>query len=138
MMAKLQTATANIAQRLGADCKFPIQGNFQPITGTDLLLQDIQLLLLTMPGERVNRPEFGCFLRTMIWENIEVAASRGAASISQAIREFEPRVTLVDVSSEINRNTGLIIFSIKFIVNSTDTSANLIFPFRAGTALSFA
>lgn len=137
-MVKLKSSAENLNERLGSDCRFPINGNFETISGIDLLLQDIQQLLLTMPGERVNRPEFGCYLRAMIWENIEVAAEQGAASIRASLTNYEPRITVLSVTSEINNNTSLILFNINFLVNATDTSINLVFPFRAGTALSFA
>lgn len=137
-MAKLKSVTENLNERLGSDCKLPINGNFEPVAGMDLLIQDIQQLLLTIPGERVNRPQFGCTLRTYVWENIETAAERGAASIKTALTNFEPRISVISVDSEINRNTSLIVFHISFVVKSTDQVANLVFPFRAGTALSFA
>jgi phage baseplate assembly protein W len=136
-MAKIKSATQSLNERLGSDLGFPINGNFQPIAGLDLLIQDIQQLLLTLPGERVNRPEFGCNLRNLVWENLQVAAEAGKASIHEAIENFEPRVTLTNVDSTINENTGLITFNIQFLVNNTDTALNLIFPFRAGTQLSF-
>lgn len=136
-MVKIKSKEQSLIDRLGSDLKFPIEGSFEPISGLDLLIQDIQQLLLTTPGERVNRPDFGCFLRTQIWENLDVAASEGAASIHEALENFEPRITVTDVNSTINRNTGLITFNIQFIVNNTDTALNLIFPFRSGTALSF-
>jgi phage baseplate assembly protein W len=126
----------SLATRLGSDLSFPINGSFQPISGMDLLIQDIQLLLLTLPGERVNRPTFGCRLKNQIWENIDTAASNGAHDIKAAINKFEPRINLLSVDSNINRNTGLIIFSINFVVSSTSTAANLIFPLRVGTQLS--
>jgi phage baseplate assembly protein W len=136
-MAKIKSATQNLNERLGSDLGFPINGNFQPIAGLDLLIQDIQQLLLTLPGERVNRPDFGCNLRNLVWENLHVAAEVGKASIFEAIENFEPRVTLTNVDSTTNENTGLITFNIQFVVNNTDTALNLIFPFRAGTQLSF-
>lgn len=136
-MAKIKSATQSLNERLGSDLGFPINGNFQPIAGLDLLIQDIQQLLLTLPGERVNRPDFGCNLRNLVWENLHVAAEAGKASIHEAIENFEPRVTLTNVDSTTNENTGLITFNIQFIVNNTDTALNLIFPFRAGTQLSF-
>lgn len=122
---------------IGNDLKLPIEGKFEPIKGMDLLLQDIQQLLLTLPGERVSRPEYGCTLRNQIWENIDEAEQEGQDSIRQAIEDFEPRITLLSINSEKNYNTGLITFYIEFIVNGTDTSANLVFPLRVGTALSF-
>ena len=137
-MANLTSEEQSLNIRLGSDCKFPISGSFQPVSGLDLLLQDIQQLLLTLPGERVNRPNFGCTLRTQIWENLQDAAVNGASAIRHALVSFEPRIIVSDVTNEINDNTGLISFTIHFTVKNTDTKVNLIFPFRAGTALSFA
>jgi phage baseplate assembly protein W len=138
-MATLVTSQKqSLEVRLGSDLKFPIDGSFEPISGLNLLLQDIQQLLLTVPGERVNRPEYGCQLRNQIWENIDTVARTGPASIKTAIQNFEPRINLITVDSTINRNTSLITFTIKFIVINTDVEVNLIFPFRTGTTLSFA
>lgn len=136
-MLKIKSTEQSLNDRLGSDLRFPIDGNFEPIAGMDLLIQDLQQLLLTIPGERVNRPDFGCNLRNQVWENIEVASAEGKAAIVEAIENFEPRVTVTNVDSTINRNTGLITFNIQFIVNNTDTALNLVFPFRVGTQLSF-
>jgi uncharacterized protein len=136
-MAKIKSKEESLKNRLGSDLKFPIEGSFEPISGIDLLLQDIQILLLTIPGERVNRPDFGCNLRNQMWENIDQAAVNGAVSIREAIDKFESRITLNSVDYTINRNTDLITFSIQFEVNNENSIFNLIFPFRAGTALSF-
>lgn len=137
-MAKITSTKQNLQNRLGSDLLFPIAGNFKSVSGVDLLLQDIQRLLLTIPGERPMRPGFGCNLRNQIWENMESARTQGAASIREALELFEPRITLLNVQSSANDNTGLITFNIQFVVNSTDTAINLVFPFRAGTQLSFA
>jgi phage baseplate assembly protein W len=126
----------SILQRLGSDLKFPIVGNFETVTGLDTLIQDIQQLLLTAPGERVSRPSFGCNLRNMVWENIDSVAVNGPAEIKAAITNYEPRVTVTEVTSTINRNTSLIVFNIKFFVKNTDTALNLVFPFRVGSSLS--
>jgi len=137
-MAKIKSIDDSLKIRLGSDLKFPIAGSFEPISGLDLLLQDIQQLLLTIPGERVQRPTFGCSLRAQIWENIDYAQVAGAAAIREALDTFEPRITVTDVSGTSNRNTGLITFNIQFVVNNSDTTVNLVFPFRTSTQLSFA
>lgn len=137
-MAKIKSTKENLKFRLGSDLTFPIAGNFESISGLELLVQDIQRLLLTIPGERPMRPNFGCNLRNQIWENLESAKVQGAASIREALELFEPRITLLNVNSSVNENSGLITFNIQFVVNTTDTAVNLVFPFRAGTQLSFA
>ncbi len=124
--------------RLGSDLKFPIEGAFSSVSGINLLLQDIEQLLLTIPGERVFRPEFGCDLRAQVWENFSDVAINGVAAIRTALETFEPRITVIDVTYESNENTGLISFNIQFVIIATDTPVNLVFPFRAGTQLSFA
>lgn len=137
-MATQVTVESTLEDRLGHDLKFPITNNFEPVKGLNLLLQDIQQLLLTIPGERVNRPEYGCTLRNQIWENFEAVVEDGPSSIKTALLNYEPRIDVIDVVANPNRNTGYIQFTIKFIVKNTDTKVNLIFPFRSGQALSFA
>lgn len=82
------------------------------------------------------RPNFGCNLKAQLWANIDDAAANGAAAIKTAITTFEPRVQLLNVQSSINRNTGLIVFQVTFLVKATNVTANLVFPYRSGTALS--
>jgi phage baseplate assembly protein W len=125
-----------LKERLGSDLKFPIVGSFQPIDGLALLIQDIQLLLLTVPGERVQRPTWGCPLRTYIWENIDDLLIKGPTVIKNALQQFEPRITVNSVSGTPNRNTGLVAFKINFTVKATNSPVNLVFPFRSSTALS--
>jgi len=138
IITKPKTRKESLDIRLGSDCKFPIQDNFQTIKGLDVLLQDIQRLLLTIPGERINRPTWGCSLRTLIWENIDQAAPTGAGEIKSSLDKFEPRITVSGIESSINRNTDLITFIIRFAIKSTDISVNLIFPFRSSSQISAA
>lgn len=126
----------SIKDRLGSDLKFPIVGNFEPVSGIPTLIQDIQQLLLTSPGERVFRPNFGCKLNSMVWENIDSVSENGAAEIKAALTLYEPRITVTQVISNVNRDTGLVIFGIKFIIKNTDTQVNLVFPFRTSAVIS--
>lgn len=132
----IKSIDESLKQRLGTDTSFPISGNFASISGLSTLLQDIQLLLLTSPGERVGRPDFGCTLRLGIWENIEQGAAQGAASIKQALDQFEPRINVTEVNYQVNRNTGLVSFRIRFAVINTDIVTNLVFPYRTSQQIS--
>lgn len=127
-----------LKERLGSDLKFPINGSFEAIDGVALLLQDIQLLLLTIPGERVNRPLWGCPLRTYIWENIDDLVMQGPVVIRNSLLKYEPRINVDNVSASPNYNTGLVIFKIRFTIKATNSPVNLVFPFRSGNSLSAA
>ena len=129
-------SSVTLKERLGSDTKMPIAGNFEPIDGIALLIQDIQLLLLTMPGERVMRPTWGCTLRNYIWENIDTLVAEGPTTIVNALNTYESRITVLSVSASANRNTGLVTFKIRFNINATNSPYTLVFPFRSGTALS--
>ena len=137
-MSNIVTKQEELVVRLGSDLMFPIDTMFRPVSGLNLLLQDIQLLLLTLPGERVGKPDFGCGIKQLLWDNLSTAGANGKAAITSALDLFEPRITLIDIFSESNTNTGLITFNIQFIVNNTDQRITLVFPLRVSTALSFA
>jgi len=126
----------SLNERLGADLKFPLGGSFTPIAGLDVLIQDIQTILLTIPGERVNRPDFGSGLRTLVWENLDEAALLGKAMIKESLSQWEPRILVTAVEVNINRNSDLLTFLIKFTVLSTDINASLVFPFRSSQDIS--
>lgn len=127
----------NLKDRLGSDAKFPIDGDFEITDGVNLVLQDIQLGLLTIPGERVGRPTYGSGISALIWENFDAAANRLPGTIKNFLTTNEPRITVLSVDLvDTNRDTGLIVAKISFIIKKTDSRVNLIFPFRTSLELS--
>jgi len=121
---------------LGKALKFPIDTKFVPEDGVDLVLQDVQLLLLTRPGERVMRPTFGCGINTRLFDNLDTVASVGAVDIAEAIREFEPRVNLLEVVPVINRSQGIVLFRVRMLIRDANVETNLVFPFKPASELS--
>ena len=64
--------------------------------------QLIRQVLFTSPGERVNRPDFGCGIKRMVFApNSEVAASLGQVTIYEALRRWlDPVITVNDIQVE--------------------------------------
>ena len=61
----------------------------------------LRVLLLTEPGERIERPDFGCGLRRYLFEpNTLGTRRRIAEAITRAIQRWEPRVALEEVTVE--------------------------------------
>ena len=115
---------------LGQDTVLPISGKFEKVTGINTVVQDIQILLGTVPGERVHRPLYGCRLYTRVWDNIDDVANLGVIDIRDALIEFEPRVDLTEVSAQIDRSSGKVSFKVAFVIKDTNTPLNLVFPFQ--------
>ena len=115
---------------LGQDTTMPIKGAFTPSTGMSEVNQCIQLLISTMPGERVQRPDYGCRLYTRVWDNIDDVASEGLKDIQEAIQNFEPRVDLVSVNSRIYRDEGRVLFAVEYRLKDENNVNNLVFPFQ--------
>jgi hypothetical protein len=72
--------------------------------------QLIKQVLFTNPGERINRPEFGCGIRRMVFApNSEVTASLTQATVYQALQKWlssvidvrEVKVAAVDEILEV-------------------------------------
>jgi phage baseplate assembly protein W len=61
--------------------------------------QLIRQVLLTGPGERIDRPDFGCGVKRMVFApNSDVAANLAQATIFEALRRWlDPVITVSDV-----------------------------------------
>lgn len=85
--------------RVGAD------GRLAWSSGEENVRQAIRILLLTEPGERLMREEFGCGLRHFLFEpNTATTRQLIRERISQTIGRWEPRVAVeaVEVESDLN------------------------------------
>lgn len=108
-----------------AGLRFPLDcaglGAFAVARGTDKLEQGMRLVLLTYPGERVMRPEFGSRLRDYLFEAPTPATVvRLADEVQQAINSCEPRVrvTRVEVVQDPSVD-GLLHLLIRYRLNAT-------------------
>lgn len=74
-------------------------GNVMPAqTDLRLIKNDLLQLLLTSPGERVMRPDFGSPIPRFVFEpGDENALNRLRSGIIQSIAKWEPRVSVRDV-----------------------------------------
>ncbi|HSN77463.1 MAG TPA: GPW/gp25 family protein [Anaerolineae bacterium] len=70
-------------------------------TGEDNVRQSIRILLLTEPGERLMREEFGCGLRRFLFEpNTPATRQLIQERITRAIARWEPRAAVEAVQVE--------------------------------------
>lgn len=71
-----------------------------------LIKNDLLQLLLTSPGERMMRPTFGSAIRRYLFEPMtdnSLALLRD--NIQEVVSQYERRVTLTEVTTEVSGNT---------------------------------
>lgn len=69
--------------------------------GEDNVRESIRIILLTEPGERLLLEEFGCGLRCFLFQpNTITTRTLIGERIKQAIKRWEPRVTVDEVTVE--------------------------------------
>jgi len=73
-------------------------------------------VLLTNPGERINRPDFGCGLRRMVFApNSDVSANLVQITVLQALEKWLSTVIKVD-DVKVSADNEKLIVSIKYLL----------------------
>ena len=120
---------------LGQGLAFPLQidprGGIALASGERDIVQAIRIILETVPGERVMRPQFGC----RAWEL--VFSPRNAATrtllghyVEQALARWEPRITVqaVRVLDDPARD-GAFLVEIDYVIKTTHDQRSIVYPF---------
>lgn len=102
-------------------------GGVQLVEGEQAVRQSIMLLLTTLPGERVMRPDYGCPLNRLIfWPNDATTAGLAIHYVRQAIRRFEPRAQIVRLNAGPDPdNPARLLVSLEYRVRDTGTIETL-------------
>ncbi|BFU44281.1 GPW/gp25 family protein [Krasilnikovia sp. MM14-A1004] len=105
-------------------------GSVRLVSGVDEVDAAIRMILSTVPGERVMRPEFGCAM----WELLFAPITAGTLGlVEQAVREalerWEPRIDLESVLATGEQDSGAIHIAVSYRIRATNDVRNLVFPF---------
>ncbi|KFA94826.1 GPW/gp25 family protein [Archangium violaceum] len=121
---------------LGRGWSFPVMldtgsGQIAMSQEEEKIRQSIWLILSTAPGERAMRPDFGCGIHALVFENIG-AGTRGrlASEVTQALTLWEPRIELdgVDVRPDADE-PGRLLITVTYVVRGTNSRFNFVYPF---------
>ena len=123
------------ADFLGRGWGFPIAAGLDDeinmVSDADDIRQAIRIILETDPGERVMRPEFGAGLRRMVFEPINTSTiALIKQRVEAALVAWEPRIEVQDVVVSAERAAlGVLDIRIDYLVRTTNTFYNLVYPF---------
>lgn len=119
---------------LGRGWQFPL--GFDPrnqsvgmVAGVEDIEESLRILFGTWPGERVMQPTYGCSVRRAVFESInESTLTELRELIRRAILFFEPRILLERIDTEADPMAGRIDLMLEYIVRTTNTRHNLVYP----------
>lgn len=92
--------------------------------------QSLWILLSTNLGERIMLATYGCNLWSQVFVSLTPStASEIAHMVTNAIIEWEPRISVEAVSVTESARSGWLDITISYMVRQTNTRSNLVYPF---------
>ncbi len=120
---------------LGTGAKFPLQvdpatGRIMTVSGNRAVKESLYLILMTQITERLVRPDFGSdMMNYAFMDTTNTMMSILRRDLTQTIMHNEPRISDVDVETEYRADKGAVIIYVNYLVASTNSRDNLVFPF---------
>src|ERR1041385_8769003 len=120
---------------LGRGLRFPVSINLNGGVSTSQLEENVRqslfVILGTAPGERINRPMFGCRIHDLMFApNNPITAARAEVFCEEAIYKFEPRVEKVVSHALPNPDEpNRLDIRIEYVIAGKNDKRNLVFPF---------
>jgi len=92
--------------------------------------QSIWIILGTAKGERVMRPDFGCGIYELVFENVTAGTiGRIVQAVREALLMFETRIDVLEVRVQAENNGEVLLISVDYEVRATNNVFNLVYPF---------
>jgi uncharacterized protein len=119
---------------LGVGWAFPVSA--RPDGGVAMSAYDadvreaVLIILGTMRGERVMRPDFGAGLHELVFEPMNTTTLALAKHhVEEALVSWEPRIDHLSVEVAAEPAAGRLLIEIAYRVRATNTFYNLVYPF---------
>jgi phage baseplate assembly protein W len=89
--------------------------------------QAMVLLLSTIPGERVMRPDYGSYLHRLIFApNDDTTAGLAIHYVRQALERWEPRIDILGVDAGAHpEQAGCLLIEVDYLVRATQVAGRL-------------
>jgi uncharacterized protein len=119
---------------IGSGWSFPTTitpaGSVRLVGGSEDIDAAIRMILSTIPGERVMRPEFGCRMWSLIFAPL-TASTLGLIEqyVREALERWEPRIELDSVLAVADQDSAEVKVELDYRLRATNDVRNLVFPF---------
>jgi phage baseplate assembly protein W len=130
------SARADVPERLqsydASEGGFAISagGGIAMVEEEESVRQAILLLLATVPGERVMRPEYGCDVHRLVFSpNDDTTAGLATHYVERAVARWEPRVQVLRLdAARVEDDPGRLDLHLEYRVRATQRVERLTFP----------
>ncbi len=121
---------------MGRGLKFPLQvdpktGKFAMVSEEEDIAEAIGIILNTVRGERVMRPDFGSDVLDYVFSASSDSMRQSLAfELRETLGYLEPRIDDIEVvCREANELEGAIVVEVSYSVRSTNNRYNRVYPF---------
>lgn len=122
---------------IGRQMSFPVglsdRNQLALVGGDAAIRQSIYIIINTVPGERVMRPDFGCLIHELIFapanDETAILAER---YVREALERWEPRIELeeVKVEPQVTRSgIGALVISVAYSIRGGMDARELVVPY---------
>lgn len=107
------------------------QGGLALTTERNEIEQSIRIILMTAPGQRVMRPEFGCRIHELVFApNNAQTAAEACRFVEEALGMWEPRINVTDIAARVDsQRNGRLLIDIEYQIKATKDERSLVYPF---------
>jgi uncharacterized protein len=126
---------SDAADFVGTGWAFPprvdARGRIALTSGYDEIEGAMRMIILTAPGERVMRPEFGCAVWDYLFEPVN-ATTMGMmeSAVREALERWEPRAVVEAVRADADpARPESIMITVTYSTTDTNDRRNLVVPF---------
>lgn len=107
------------------------RGTISLTNDTDEIEQAIHIILNTVPGQRVMRPEFGCRIHELVFApNNTATAGLAQRYVREALGRWEPRIEVQRVDVVPNdQDAASLLINIEYRISQRNNIRSLVYPF---------
>ena len=120
---------------LGRGWRFPVAINLTGGLSSSALEENVResifIILGTAPGERVQRPQFGCRIHDLMFDpNNVITAARAEYYCEEAIYKYEKRIERVKCKATPSKDEpNRLDVRISYVIAGHSDKKNLVYPF---------
>lgn len=116
----------------GPGLQIAANGKMAMISDRESIRQSVLLLMATIPGERVMRPQYGCNLQQLAFMPND-ATTHGLAIhyVKTALEQWEPRIDIIRIDADSNsENPNVIDITLDYQVRHLRQTEQLVFAYH--------